>query len=515
MKEKPETPDGEKVIVRGEGSVVEGIVQQLQQKMNGELPTRVMLTGKRGMGKSCALNHAVLFVYSNGWSQVNGGAFIEPVDEVTGVENLFDNAMMSADLLRNFWYAHKEDLKEMPLKFPERAEKYRESVELLQAAVIRTYGSMKKSGKTFTEVRMEEVGYDDTFPDEDALDDPILNKMNNFDISSFEIRTVEDLLLFGLAFRDFAGPVVLDMVNELRNYKNPDKPILIAIDQFNYWDMSTVYQYGPRKIEATDMCVPHALKFVSEKKGAASQWENNGDDYVIALELPVIVASQWENNGDDYVMCIGATSHRYPINKKRDKKLVTYDNSRSSLPLSVDVGGYSHVEFLAAVKHYISTGRIDPGISNQDILSFRMFCGNNPRTMFREPSNFFLPLQSDYVSAVFERITAMGGGGGVETYKAIMREQSPDESQLKSKEDAHYEVHYEGDSDVAGSENDLDVDMTSHSEVETESYLTELTTEPEWDDLEMTDSNPVVTKKSDVKISFGGRYDDLLRKTGD
>jgi hypothetical protein len=137
--------------------------------------------------------------------------------------------------------------------------------------------------------------------------------------------------------------------------------------------------------------MPYALKFVSEKKDALSQWEGNGDDYV---------------------MCIGATSHRYPINKKRDKKLVTYENSRSSLPLSIDVGGYSHVEFLAAVKFYIANGRIDPGISNQDILSFRMFCGNNPRTMFREPSNFFLPLQSDYVSAVFEKITSSGGGGG-------------------------------------------------------------------------------------------------------
>jgi hypothetical protein len=35
----------------------------------------------------------------------------------------------------------------MPLKFPERAEKYRESIDVMQEAVIRTYGSMKKSGK--------------------------------------------------------------------------------------------------------------------------------------------------------------------------------------------------------------------------------------------------------------------------------------------------------------------------------------------------------------------------------
>lgn len=502
--DKPETPGGEKMIVRGEGSMVEGVVQQLQQKMNAQLPTRVMLTGKRGVGKSCALNHAVYHARTrgwicifipNGWSHVNGGAFIEPVDEVTGVENLFDNTMMSADLLRKFWFAHKEDLRDIPLQFPEHAEKYRESIEVLQEAVTRTYGSMKKSGKTFTEIRMAEVGFDDTFPDEDALDAPILNQTSNFDISSFEIKTVEDLVLFGLAFRDFAGPVVLDMVRELRGYKNPDKPILIAIDQFNYWDMPTVYQYGEVKIDAMDMCVPHALKFLSEKKNSATRWENNGDDNV---------------------MCIGATSHRYPINKKKDKKLVTYENSRSSLPLSIDMGGYSHVEFLAAVKHYISTGRIDPGISNQDILSFRMFCGNNPRTMFREPSNFFLPLQSDYVSAVFEKITSSGGGGGVETFKAIMRDQDPDEERHFSKEDVHYEVKLEEDSGAeGGAEKDCDVDLSSLNEAEVQAYLAELTTEPVWDDLEMTDSNPLEPRGGDVEISFGGRYDDLLRKTAD
>ena len=305
---------------------------------------------------------------------------------------------------------------------------------------------------------------------------------------------MEDLLLFGLAFRDFAGPVVLDVMHELRNYKNPDKPILIAIDQFNYWDMPTVYQYDGQKIDAMDLCVPHALKFVSEKKGTSTQWESNGDDHV---------------------MCIGATSHRYPINKKRDKKLVTYENSRSSLPLSIDVGGYSHVEFLAAVKFYIATGRIDPGISNQDIMSFRMFCGNNPRTMHREPSNFFLPLQSDYVSVVFEKITSSGGGGGGETYKTILQNQDPDTEKHFSSEDVHYEINVDPELNAQVSEHDCDVDLSSLNEAEVDHFISDLTTEPVWDDLEMTDSNPLEPRTGDVDITFGGRYDDLLRKAND
>ena len=43
--DKPETDDGEQMIVRGEGSVVEGVMSQLREKANGELPARVMLTG--------------------------------------------------------------------------------------------------------------------------------------------------------------------------------------------------------------------------------------------------------------------------------------------------------------------------------------------------------------------------------------------------------------------------------------------------------------------------------------
>ena len=45
---KPESAGGEKMVVRGDGSVVEGVVQQLRQQTKGgggELPARVMLTG--------------------------------------------------------------------------------------------------------------------------------------------------------------------------------------------------------------------------------------------------------------------------------------------------------------------------------------------------------------------------------------------------------------------------------------------------------------------------------------
>lgn len=487
LRERPMTADGEHMIVRGEGSIVEEVVQKLRNISNNELPARVILTGKRGVGKSCALNHAVYHARSrgwicifipNGWHHVNGGPFIEPAHEATGVPGLFDNPMMSADLLRNFWKAHHQDLRRISLQFPEKTEQYAPHIEVLREAVNRTFGAFSRSGKTFTEVREGEA--EDVFADEDLLDAPILNNISNFNIDNFKINNLEDLVLFGIAFRDFAGPVVVDLVRELRAYKNPDQPVLIAIDQFNYWDMPTVYQYQDKKIPAMDICVPHALKFLSQKKGSHPNWEGNGDDHV---------------------MCIGATSYLHPINKKRDKVLVTYENNRSSLPLTIDVGGYTHVEFLAALKYYLSIGRIDEGLCNQDILSFRMFCGNNPRTMHREPTTFFFSLQSEYVSAVYDKIISYGGGGGSES---MMREVDPSWRRGGTGEEKRYEVVYEEETMA-----EHDVDLSSKSKPEITAYLTELATEPVRDDLELTNSLPINLQEErfkDIDITFGGRY---------
>ena len=251
-----------------------------------------------------------------------------------------------------------------------------------------------------------------------------------------------------------------------------------------------MYQYGDQLIESKDICVPHALKFLSEKKNSCSKWDNCEDDYV---------------------MCIGATSFKYPTNKKKCKKVVSYENSRSSLPLSIHIGGYSHVEYLAAVKYFLSTGRIDHGISNQDILSYRMFCSNSPKTLYGEPSNFFFPLQSDYVSAVFEKITSSGGGGGPHTLRAMMRDQPSHEAMSADQEERKYEAEYEDDL----SKCDTDVDLSSSQIVDADNYLTELATEPIRDQLELTDSNPFESRVDDVDVSFGGRYDEILRKSGD
>ena len=145
------------VVVRGEGSVVESYMQSLL--VDGrKLPTKIVLTGPRGVGKSASLNQLVyharkrgwlcLFV-PRGWDQVQSGWYIEPVQgggsssshssgekgnstddsstptaPTTNENALFDNPFMSAEVLRGFWRAHKEQLKTIPISRLDDQTKY-------------------------------------------------------------------------------------------------------------------------------------------------------------------------------------------------------------------------------------------------------------------------------------------------------------------------------------------------------------------------------------------------------
>jgi hypothetical protein len=219
------------------------------------------------------------------------------------------------------------------------------------------------------------VGDEDTFEDEDLLDAPILDSTKNFDIVTFDIKTLADLCIAGIAFRELAGPAFIDVVEELRELNDPNRPILIAVDQVNFWDMKTVYKYEGKPISVSQLCVPYATKFISHKKS-----ENN--------------SSLGKN-----VFCIGASSLFYPVSKK---SLITYVDSRSSLPLIINVPCYSHVEFLAACKMYLNSRVLDHGIDNQQLLAYRIHVSNNPRLARRDATGFFLPIYSKMATQVFD-----------------------------------------------------------------------------------------------------------------
>ena len=155
------------VVVRGEGSVVESYMQSLLVE-GRKLPTKIVLTGPRGVGKSASLNQLVYHARKRGWlclfgprgwDQVQSGWYIEPVQgggggggssshsseekgnhkddsstSTTHENALFDNPFMSAEVLRGFWRAHKDQLKDIPIsrlsdqtKYHSYIDKFREN----------------------------------------------------------------------------------------------------------------------------------------------------------------------------------------------------------------------------------------------------------------------------------------------------------------------------------------------------------------------------------------------------
>jgi hypothetical protein len=259
------------------------------------------------------------------------------------------------------------------------------------------------------------LGDEDTFEDEDLLDIPILDNTKHFEIFRFEIKNLADLCLAGIAFREFAGPAFVDVVEELKQFRNvQNKPILIAIDQMNFWDMKTIYKYQNKPIASTQLCVPYVTKFISYKKSEnfsnSTQGTGNGTQGN---------GTQGTGNGSQgsHVFYLGATTNYYPISKK---ELVTYVDSRSSLPLSIHVPCYSHVEYLAACKLYFNTKILDHGLTNQQLLAYRIHVSNNPRLTRRDATRFFMPIYSKYATTAFLNYVNCAGAGAGAAGEVVM-----------------------------------------------------------------------------------------------
>lgn len=121
---------------------------------------------------------------------------------------------------------------------------------------------------------------------------------------------------------------------------------MFAVDEYNYWESPSSFHYRHKPVVGKEMCVPSVLQFVSQKKA-------DSENYSL-------------KNG----ICIGATSLKHPI-----KKLVTYEDHKSSIPLVIRVPCYSQVESAAVVSYYQKENLIDPGMRTQDIVAYRMLSG--------------------------------------------------------------------------------------------------------------------------------------------
>jgi hypothetical protein len=75
-----------------------------------------------------------------------------------------------------------------------------------------------------------------------------------------------------VALRELSGSLFIDLVAELRALDNPSMPVLIAVDQYNTWEVPSAYAYNNQQLLGKQLCVPHALNFLSAKKAETAAW---------------------------------------------------------------------------------------------------------------------------------------------------------------------------------------------------------------------------------------------------
>lgn len=119
---------------------------------------------------------------------------------------------MSAESLRGFWNAHSSILKKIPISNKNALKKYTETISRFREAwnQSKTIGGREKSSF----INMRRIVEDsDAIEVEDAKDEKILV---DFDFMSMKLENLNDLVLLGIALRDLAGLVVIDVVEELK-----------------------------------------------------------------------------------------------------------------------------------------------------------------------------------------------------------------------------------------------------------------------------------------------------------
>lgn len=374
------------------------------------MPDTILLSGPRGVGKSVTLNQAVLYARKkgwlcvfipDGWSQVQEGSYIEPaiiteehanifsihkmtqeneennsendlnsndtteeyIDPLLETIKVFDNHEKSTDVLRSLLAAHASQLRKISIRDLKILNKYDVYISKFKSIYAHTssfsYGAAKL---TFVKYR-EMILQDDYVPELDMNDEEILK---DFDILSFKPKTLEDLLILGIALHDLSGSLFVDLIEELKHVESI--PILIAVDQYNCWEVPSAFSYNNKSVIGKDLCIPYALNFLSMNKAENKKWSMK--------------------NG----LCIATTSLKHTEGKK-----ITYQNTKKSIPLSITVPSYNTMEFLSVVLHYISNQKIPTQIRLEDILALRMYTGSNPRLMRTDSPKYLLPRFYEYI----------------------------------------------------------------------------------------------------------------------
>ena len=197
------------------------------------------------------------------------------------------------------------------------------------------------------------------------------NILKNFDINIIAqtITTIEDLIILGIALRDLSGSIFIDIMKILK--EQDEIPILIAVDQYNTWEVNSAYSNNNVMIKSKNLCIPHCLNFLRIKKIDPDQPEWN-------LKLGLSIAT---------------TSMKY-----LEGRNVTYKQYKKSIPLMITIPNYNSVEYLSVMTHYRNNNAAPKYLYYKDFLGYRMFTGSNPRLIRNEMGTYMNPLVYRYIN---------------------------------------------------------------------------------------------------------------------
>lgn len=355
------------VVSKGEGSFVENCMSSLRKS---GLPNKAMLVGKRGVGKSVALSQAVfharkrgwLCLYiPNGWEHVQSGPYVEPLAG-SGTDNtpmVYDNPHMSASALRGMWHAHRDVLRTMPIREPGVADKYKPYLEAFieKWTLIETFHGENNSVPFLKMREFLLTEEDEHVPENDEHDKEILQKFN---VKTFEVKTLEDLLLVGIALIETSGLAFTDLVRELRT--QDAVPVMFAVDGMNTWLDKSAFYYDYQRIMGKQLAVPNSLLFLDSVKSV-------GKEYTV-------------KNG----FCLAATSLTHPEGSK-----FTFENVKASIPAMIRIPSYSQTEFLSALSFYFNNALVSMRMNVNHLLVYRIHVGSVPGQMRKELFGYTLP----------------------------------------------------------------------------------------------------------------------------
>lgn len=295
-----------------------------------------------------------------------------------GKESLYDNPDMSTATLRSFWKAHVDILATLPLQNASVLEKYASGLAQFRDEWQRARMLPGRENMSFRKLREIIEAEEEFDEEEDALDHEILQ---GFDFVNFEVKTLKDLVQLGIAFHKFSGLAFMDLVAELREVESV--PVLVVVDQYNVWEARSAFFFREKPVFGKQLCVPNALQFISKNKVETTSWTlKNG-------------------------FCVAATSFRHS-----EGRGVNYENSKSSIPLTITVPQYTATEYLSAVRRYLKAAGLEDDITVNELLAFRMHTASNPRLVRHQTIPYLFPLAAEKDSESEGQDGEAGWGSG-------------------------------------------------------------------------------------------------------